>query len=398
MIGEQALVASAWKFALLLTLLTAALAHAQTETILYNFGSSATDGNSPYAGLVMDNEGNLYGVAFAGGAYGWGTLFEITTAGVYKTVYNFGQLKQDGRNPWGGLIFDTKGNLYGTTSAGGKGQDYCNSGCGTVYEFATSTGKERVIYRFGGYTGDGLVPKTSLAIDPKGNLYGTTTGGGSETGNDDCSPYDCSTAFVVNSKGKAEEKILYSFNQQVDPNSLTLDATGNLYGTTSEGGDFNQGTAFKLSSKGKFTVLYTFNGETGWVPTSGLIFDNLGNLYGTTWGGGYYQGEGTVYELPAKGGEKVLASFGGDYGVGPGGNLLLDSEGDLYGTAQGDGGVATVFEVTAAGLLNVLYTFGQEGDGNYPNGALVMDTAGNLYGTTQRGGTHNLGTIYKISP
>jgi uncharacterized repeat protein (TIGR03803 family) len=375
-------------------------AQAQTETVLYSFGTLANDGNTPYAGLVIDKQGNLYGTTSSGGAYNAGTLFEISSAGDYKVLYNFGRTHADGRNPYSKLLFDKKGNLYGTTSAGGLGRSYCDDGCGTVFKFTASTGKEKVLYRFGSFSGDGLTPYADLVFDVNGNLYGTTIGGGNSVGGT-CQANGCGTAFMVNSKGKAIETVLHSFGgysgDGVTPaGGLVFDAAGNLYGATEEGGNNNYGIVFEITSMGEEEVLYKFsNNEGGGEPSSGLIIDSLGNLYGTTKYGGSYTGEGTVYELTWGGQEEVLASFGGAYGVFPTGNLL-SFQGNLFGTTQ-QGDTPTVFEVTSTGVLNILYTFGTN-ESCYPNGDLVVDEFGNFYGTTQRCGANNLGTVFKIAP
>ena len=216
-------------------LLIAAPAQAQTETVLYSFGSQTGDGYGPVAGLIFDKAGNLYGTARAGGAYSNGTVFELTAAGTEKVLYSFGSQPGDGQMPEAGLTFDKKGNLYGTTSGGGAyGIDE-----GTVFEL-TAAGTETVLYSFGGQPDDGSYLWAGLTFDKKGNLYGVTVDGGAHGGG---------TVFEVTAAGK--EKNLYSFGSEAgDGNNpyggLIFDKKGNLYGTTLWGGAYAGGTVFKL--------------------------------------------------------------------------------------------------------------------------------------------------------
>ena len=391
-------------------------APAQTETVLYSFGSQLGDGNLPYAGLVMDKQGNFYGTTETGGVGGVGTVFELSSAGVETVLYSFSG--SDGNEPlWGSLIIDRSGNLYGTTFYGGANNE------GVVYKLVhprTNGGmwKEKVLYSFGSYSGDALYPEAGLTMDTSGNLYGTTDYGG--TGACVNGTYDgCGAVFKISSTGT--ESVLYSFQggQTGDgqgPSGLIMDKQGNFYGTTTVGGPGGGGMVFSLSSAGTETILYGFCSKTNCVdgnfPIGGLTMDAKGNLYGTTYNGGA-ENEGVVYKLlrPAQGGawkETVLHSFGsysGD-GVLPWAvTLVRDKEGNFYGTT-GSGGVGcsppgcgTVFKVTSTGAETVLYSFGTpSGDGTYPNAGLVIDASGNLYGTTLAGGVNNGGTVFMVVP
>jgi len=375
-----------------LLLIAARPVQAQTETVLYSFGSQSGDGNYPYAGLTSDSTGNDYGTTFQGGAYDEGTVFELTAAGTEKVLYSFGSQSGDGDYPVAGLIFDKKGNLYGTTQDGGV------YGEGTVFEL-TAAGTEKVLYSFGSQSGDGSVPVAGLVFGKTGNLYGTTQNGG---------VYGEGTVFEVTTAGR--EKVLYSFGSQVGDGAhpyagdLVFDKTGNLYGTTSEGGTYSDGTVFELTAAGTEKVLYSFGSRSGdaYYPDAGLVFDKTGNLYGTTEAGGAYSG-GTVFELTAAGTEKVLHSFGGqaDDGSVPFSDLVFGKTGNLYGTTYQGGayGGGTVFELTTAGKEKVLYSFGSQAfDGGNPFGNLIFDTQGNLHGTTQRGGSDAVGTVFKLIP
>ena len=204
------------------------------ENVLYNFGG-IPDGANPCAGLIMDAKGNLYGTTENGGGVGLGVVFKVSSKGKETVLYSFPG-GTDGGNPCAGLIMDAKGNLYGTTSAGGA------SSWGVVFKLAPSGNrgwKETVLYSFTGGT-DGGGPRAALIMDAKGNLYGTTAFGGASANG---------VVFKVNSQG--EESVLYSFTGEPDganPSSaLIMDAKGNLYGTTENGGASNDGTVFKLT-------------------------------------------------------------------------------------------------------------------------------------------------------
>jgi uncharacterized repeat protein (TIGR03803 family) len=333
-----------------------------TEAVLYTF-NGAGDADL-YAGLILDASGNLYGTEYFGGTYGWGFVFELTPAkggGTWteKTLHSFSANGTDGTSPSAGLIFDTVGNLYGTTQSGGA------NGGGTVFELSPSdhgSWGEKILYNFI-YNGTGAYePVAGLIFDASGNLYGTTLQGGTYgAGND----HTGGTVFELtpSADGSWTETVLYNFDESgsgpYGPGAvLVLDPAGNLYSTTPDGGTYNSsGTVFELSPQagGSWTetTLHSFgNGSDGLNPFDGLVLDASGNLYGTTWQGGAY-GKGTAFELmPEAGGaweEKVLYSFGGSGtdGKNPSGGLIFDASGNLYGTTQGGGayGGGTVFEI-----------------------------------------------------
>jgi uncharacterized repeat protein (TIGR03803 family) len=292
----------------------------------------------------------------------------------------------DGAYPWGSLMRDVAGNLYSTTKAGGTFGD------GTVFKLDPA-GNETVLHNFAGGA-DGVGPYAGLIRDAT-NLYGTTYG---------ALPYgDYGTVFKVDRNGT--ETVLYTFTGGADGGkpsaSLVLDAAGNLYGTASIGGTFNGGTVFKVDPSGALTVLHTFMGGTtdGAYPKSGLVLDKNGNLYGTTYSGGAGH-SGTVFKLDTSGSLTLLYSFaGGTDGANPIGGLVLGSQGNFYGTTYGGGAAnhGTVFKLSANGTETLLHSFNST-DGSDPYAGLVRDAAGNLYGTTQRGGAAGYGTVFKIAP
>ena len=329
------------------------------ETVLYRFTGLAGDGANPFAGLTRDAVGNLYGVtSFGGGACNCGTVFELDTIGKAKVLYSFaGGL--DGKFPVG-VMRDALGNFYGTTSAGG-GSACSGLGCGTVFKLDT-TGKETILYRFTG-AGDGASPNGGLNRDARGNFYGTTGEGG---GTGCAGGLGCGTVFKLDPSGN--ETVLYSFTDiggdGTGPNGgLVADAAGNLYGTTTSGGTSFGGTIFKVGPTGQETVLYSFTGgfsggPDGGYPFAGLVQDPAGNLYGTTMNGGGNRclgsGCGTVFELDTSGEEVVLHRLAIPEGTNPESGLIRDSAGNLYGVAplagkrrcpQNQGGCGTVFKL-----------------------------------------------------
>jgi uncharacterized repeat protein (TIGR03803 family) len=261
-----------------------------TETTLYNFGAYKTDGAQPAAGLVMDASGNFYGTTFWGGINLYGTVFRLTPDGVETILHNFANDSSDGGNPYASLIMDSSGNLYGTTLSGGA------NGGGTVFEL-TAAGGYSILHNFGGAQGDGYALVTSLTLDSQGNLYGTTYRGGAYNG-----PYYGGTVFKLSpgSNGSWNETILYNFAQQtgscVNPwSNVLLDAKGNLYGTASYGGTWAAGCAYELSPAGKLTLLHAFGeGDDAAFPSGNIMFYQ-GNLYGAAGGGAF--AEGTVFKI-----------------------------------------------------------------------------------------------------
>jgi uncharacterized repeat protein (TIGR03803 family) len=310
------------------------------ETLLYNFTGGA-DGGEPYAGLIRDASGNLYGTTYNGGLSGVGTVFKVDASGTETVLHSFATGGQDGCNPGGGLVRDKAGNLYGTTTGCGS------SGFGIVFKLNKS-GTETVLHAFTGGR-DGGAPYAGLARDSSGNLYGTTPFGGSAS---------YGVVFKVNPSGK--ETVLHSFaggaSDGCSPTATpALDEKGNLYGTADACDPSNWGIIWKVTQKKVETVLHNFaGGETdGGYPYAGVILDANSNLYGTTGEGGGTGcsnglGCGTVYKLSKARKLTLLHSFTGADGSSPFGAVIRDASGNLYGTALegGSGGYGTVWQIT----------------------------------------------------
>jgi uncharacterized repeat protein (TIGR03803 family) len=282
-------------------------------TAFYPFITSP-DGIFPNS-VIRDAQGNIYGTNTTGGDVacnsapyhdvGCGNVFMLDKNRNLTVLYNFAG-PPDGNGPLG-LIRDSAGNLYGMTTVGGNTSSACQfygqPGCGVVFKL-DSTGHETVLYSFTGGADGGYPPGfsgASLVVDAAGNLYGTTMWGGDLACTDNDKGMGCGVVFKVDTTGN--QTVLHTFTGQPDgafPNAGMLrDAQGNLYGTTVIGGQFNNGTIFKLDSAGNLTVLHGFGATTsdGMYPSTGLIHDAAGNLYGMTQYGGSNNGGGTIFEL-----------------------------------------------------------------------------------------------------
>jgi len=388
-------------FALALGVLVTACpgSQAQTFKVIHSF-SGGTDGAGPLAGLTIDSSGNLYGTTSSGGDLGQGTVFKFTNKGQKIVLYSFAA-GEDGADPEASLILIGT-NLYGTTFDGGT------DNTGTVFE-VTSAGKERVLYRFASEAA-GAHPEATLASDAAGNLYGTTFDGG-EAGRG----VVFKLTRPATSTGAWSEQVLYSFRTGADGAhpvaGVTFDAAGNLYGTTSAGGTYGHGTVFELvpsTSGWTEKILHSFAMESdGGVPYAGIVVDAKRNLYGaaTDGGGGGSSGGGTVFELTPSGSTwsfKVLYRLAG-WGIsGTFRNLLLAS-GNIYATTHCDGShdAGTVYELTPGAstwTYRSLHVFTGDTDGLFSFSNLVFDAQGNLYGTTNEGGAYGDGVIFKVTP
>ncbi len=402
-----------------------------TEVVLYNFcqtgGWYCTDGSMPNGELIFDAAGNLYGTTTSGGANGGGVVFELSPSqdGWTETVlYSFCAQASctDGELPEGALIFDSLGNLYGTTSGGGLYKH------GTVFELSPSQSgwTETVLYSFcpeGGTCGTGYfgyfdtTPLAGVVMDKAGNLFGPTY-------------YDGIFELSPSGGGWTESR-LYEVGWN-DPAGVTLDAAGNVYGVAEQGGlqPNPGGYVFELSKSSGWSASILFglpiNAQgkyaDGYNVNSTPVFDQAGALYSTTQyngiqvNGGNLVG-GTAFKLtPSRAGWKFkkLHTFNGKKkdGAQPLGPLAVDSSGNVYGTTYAGGtgacqGLAsycgTVFKITRNGTAyteTVLWSFGGNNDGWHPTAGVILDKAGNLYGTTEYGGTStwSSGVVFKVIP
>jgi uncharacterized repeat protein (TIGR03803 family) len=386
--------------------LTSSVVGSPRYKVLHAFGAGK-DGAGLYSGLALDRQGNVYGTTSGGGPYGYGTVFQLTphSNGTWTEaiLHSFKNNGQDGDDLNGGLILDAAGSLYGTATLGGGPYKYGTIfkltpgfggwtltvlhrfgfnkyGCcpqaslvmddagnlfgiaGVAFELSPGADgwTETVLHDFSGQNGDGSDAYAGLILDTAGNLYGETEGGGTSTR---CGG-GCGTAYQLRpvSGGGWKEHILHDFGAIGDGafpgGPLLLDSTGNLYGTTGVGGATGNGTVYRLTlesdGRWKETILHDFTGgANGIEPGGGVVMNKAGNLYGTTIGGGSPNCEcGLVYKLsPGTGGKwnfKVLHTFVGTDGAQPAANLTLDDKGNLYGTTitGGAGGYGVAFQLT----------------------------------------------------
>jgi uncharacterized repeat protein (TIGR03803 family) len=368
----------------------------------------------------------------------------------YSVVHVF--TGADGSTPYGSLIGDWEGNLYGTTLQGGEVTDTpCQvnpftggPGCGVVYKI-DRRGAESVLYQFNGGTG-GAFPTSELLLDNAGNLYGTARGGGILTAESPCGFISgCGVVFKLNRVG--DESVLYSFKGGADgfgvSSGLIRDAAGNFYGTTIAGGTANAnctgdgppgtcGVVYKLDPSGNQTVLHPFTGGSdGYGPYGSLVLDGQGNLYGAASNGGDTAssfcngavealagalGCGTVFKIDHAGNFSVIHAFDGQKGGPfPDGWFAADIAGNIYGIT-GNGGSAvsstnlgkgTVFKIDREGNESVLYNFAGGALGFTSFGSVIRDNLGNLYGATYFGGdttdaacsaAGGCGVVFRLDP
>jgi uncharacterized repeat protein (TIGR03803 family) len=392
--------------------------------VLYSFTSK---NSNPSSGLVTDAEGNAYGVTSGGGVENSGTAYELSPTTGYHLLHSFGPKDPAGQYPVGNMVLDATGNLYGTTYYGGNsGQNCALHTCGAVFELSPPSGgagqwTETVVYSFCSKAGcmDGANPFSGVILDSAGNLYGTTSGGGNN---------GSGTVFELSQSSDGwTEDVLYRFGNGKDDGSnpegaLVFDSIGNLYGSTAQGGESGAGTVFELSPGANGwteAILYSFDFEDGYGP-NGVVMDPAGNLYGSTNQGGIFtcsgaDGCGTVFELTPSDGnwtETVLHNFGDGRldGILPLAGLVLDASGNLYGTTYRGGGsqgcqsrygCGTVFKLSpgvGGQWTETLFRFPESGLlGGVPAAQVTLDSTGNVYGTTTLGGTDGVGVAFKIT-
>jgi uncharacterized repeat protein (TIGR03803 family) len=411
-------VRDAWTRFLVFSILAIAMSSAPAIAggkVLHSFQGGG-DGELPLGSLIQDQAGNLYGTTDGGGKTRClendddntcGTVFELAPDGTETVLYAFAG-GCDGDGPGGALLTDKAGNFYGTTTGGGDCAD--DGGNGTVFRLAPD-GTETVLYAFKGGK-DGYLAVGNLTMDKKGNLYGVTEAGGKPN---ECNDSGCGTVFEVTPDGK--KKILHVFQDGSDggqPSAgLVMDKAGNLYGTTSFGGsgtscEVGCGTVFRIAADGTESVLYSFQGGSdGWGPRCGLIADSAGNFYGTTADGGSANA-GTVFKVTADGTETVLYSFlSNATGISPFAGVIMDKAGNLYGTTVAGGGSGTgckdigcgvAFKLAPDGTETVLEVF-KAAHGRTPYAGLLLGKNDLLYGTTTAGGAgkHNDGVVFRVT-
>jgi len=364
-------------------------AQAQTYSVLHTF-QYFPHGASPYASLYLDSSGNLYGTANGGGPYDAGVVFKLDTAGNETVLHTFTG-GTDGGNPCGGLVADSAGNLYGTTYQGGiAGAGVNQRGAGVIYKIDTS-GQYTVLYSFTGEA-DGSGPIAGVILDAAGNLFGTTYNGGMQ-----------GKGVVFQLRTAGQETVLYSFAGAPDGANpyagVTADAAGNLYGTTFNGGAHAQGAVYKLTPTGQETVLCSFGGSgtEGGTPFVGVVLDSVDNIYGAA--------GNVVYKLNPAGSFTKLGYVGANTNLS---GIARDAAGNLYITSNAGGTsewkYGAVFKLGNSGKPSLLYQFtgdqivsgvsmpGSEDLGL--NASVILDSAGNLYGTTPFAGT--AGLVYEI--
>jgi len=384
-------------------LLLGAWGQAQTFTTLYNF-TGGSDGGVPFAGVIQDQAGNLYGATYYGGDLscqppkGCGVVYEVSTAGTETVLHTFTGPPSDGAFPNAALVRDSNGNIYGTTWLGGSGcEPY---GCGTVFKIDTAE-TETVLYNFTGKS-DGCNPSQGMILDGSGALFGTTL---------DCGSFNNKgTIFKIDSAGKFT--VLHGFTGSDGANPaygyLSMDKSGNLYGVTTSGGLFDYGELYKLSKGGQLTVLHSFRRDRdirdGYSPYGSAVLDEAGNIYGTTNDGGSHFA-GTIWKVSKKGKETILSDFGwGARGCHPPASLTRGSNGNLYGITDrcGASHEGTLYELSAKGKLTLLHSFNGP-DGKYPIDEVLWTVNGTLFGITEEGGSGDCngsgcGTVWKYVP
>ncbi len=399
--------------------------HSQQMKILYAF-NGAPDGFWPFGPLTLDRSGNLLGVTNAGGTYGKGTVFKLTkptTSGGAWTesiLYNFGTTPTDGEDPLGNLVWDAYGNLYGTAGSGGS------LGGGNVFELSPPTIQGNPwtfleLHAFPKIGNNASSLPCGLLLSRGVRLFGTTKNGGLGYG----------TVFVLTAPstrgGTWTTRTIYTFtgdtdgqNPEAGCNGLTADAQGNLYGTSVLGGDTGAGAVFKLSPPPHYsgnwvkTTLHSFSEDAsdGCFPYGGLTFDSAGNLYGTASAFGPYN-QGIIFQLVHVisdiWDENILYSFGttATDGYAPWSRVVFDKAGIMYGTTASnktnyDGLVWKLAPPSSSGgswTETVLHTFTSVPDGSRPETGVILGPGGALYGTTISGGNApGYGTVYQILP
>jgi uncharacterized repeat protein (TIGR03803 family) len=391
-----------------------------TETVLYSFGASATDGLYPYGSLLFDAAGNIYGVTSIGGTYcldlgGCGTIYKLSPSKsgqwTERVLYNFcstgnSSTCPDGSNPSAGLIMDANGNLYGTTGGGGT------EGAGVVFRLTPPSvlgevWTQTVLWTFSSSPQNGFHPGTgTLAMDGAGNIYGTTVDGGAD---------GIGVVYELRPQidGTYSFSLLHSFSGSdgaLPGYGVTLDGAGNLYGATGNGGrgksicNHGCGLVYKLGQSGgswEETVLFEFDGIVGANPETPISIDKFGNLYGsfTTGGGGncFSVGCGGIFKLVPGTAHKYVFYFNNNGGGTPESGVALGTGNTLYGTTGVvAGGDVYMLQDSQETILYNFCSLPNCVDGSWPSYGDIVLRGNALYGTTIQGGSFNGGVIYQI--
>jgi uncharacterized repeat protein (TIGR03803 family) len=359
------------------------LATAQTYTVLYNFGTNSSDPMNPQSGVIVQGRYGRLNSTTAIGGTGWGTVFNISTAGALNVLYDFPGT--DGIFPYSGVTLATDGDLYGTTEAANP------ASAGTIFKIPASVGTPTLLYTFTGGS-DGGGPEVPPIQATDANFYGTTTLGGHQ-GPKCVGTQGCGTVYKLTPSGEFTTLHQFEYSDGENPIGPLVQGTdGSFYGMTFNGGSSRYGVVFKMAPGGKVTVLHSFtNGADGAGPSGGLIQASDGNFYGTTTtgGGADGRGSGTIFKITPDGALTTLHTFNGTSdGSVPGGGLVQATDSNFYGTAGSGGtlGYGTIYSLTLAGSFSVLYNFDNT-SGASPQGALVQHTNGLLYGAAAVGGT-----------
>jgi len=319
-----------------------------TLTLLHTFAGGTGDGGNPSGSLVEGSDGNFYGVTVKGGSAGDGTVFRLTPSGEVTVLHSFAAGASDGATPYAGLIEGSDGSFYGTTEGGGT------SGAGTVFKI-TASGSFTLLYSFpsitasdGSFTSDGSIPEGGLVEGSDGNFYGMTPAGGAN---------GWGTIYQITPSGAFT--LLHTFAQAANngiygTGNLIQGSDGRFYGMARDGGTNNAGIVFTITSSGSFTVVYSFTGgnNDGGAPYGSLVEGSDGNFYGMAQGG-TIPVYGTAFQITPSGSVTLLHDFTGADGKFPYGNLVEGSDGSLYGFTSRGGASddGTIFKLVPSPAL-----------------------------------------------
>jgi uncharacterized repeat protein (TIGR03803 family) len=359
--------------------------HAQTFSVVYNFGTNSGDPLAPQASgiIAQGRDGNLYSTAVGG--TGAGTVFKFTPQGALSVIHDF--KGTDGSTPTSGLTLGTDGNFYGATSLGGKSDE------GTLFKI-TPEGTLTVLHNFGDADGDYVWAPPIEGAD--GNFYGTTQYGPKNTSGN-------GIVYKVTPSGQFTTLYVFDGTHGQRPFAPLVQGTdGNLYGTTFLGGAGGLGTVFKITTKGEITTLYSFHGADGRYPFDPLVRGTDGSFYGTTGEGGKgcktNNGCGVVFKITRKGKFTLLHTFSYSGGAFPVAGLVQGTDGYFYGTTESGGtkGYGSIFRINSKGKLTFVHDFDST-KGSNPQVTLLQHTTGVLFGDTVSGGSADGGVFYSLN-